>query len=162
MDMLKEKWGGMLQRNPEHMDYMPPEILKLFKQGEIEEIVLQDFASFPVSTVHGKLDKLARDIAESLGTADRESRLSEEVIKRNLFNLIAKKIRFQVTVRNFKEKINDLKIKLRSPIEYHFTRRDEGFKNYTLALGIENETFSDYVDWMIMKEENANAPAYAP
>ena len=59
-DVLKNKWKDLLQKNSEHIDYMPPEILKLFAPGEIEGQVLKDFASFPVSTVHGKLDKLTR------------------------------------------------------------------------------------------------------
>ena len=38
--------------------------------------------------------------------------------------------------------------------------QDEGFKNYTLAVGIEGN-FEDYNDWMRIKEEFKNAPAYS-
>ncbi len=60
VDILKEKWKNLIQKNSEHIDYIPPEIFKLFAKGEVEGYVLQDFASFPVSVVHGRLDKLDR------------------------------------------------------------------------------------------------------
>lgn len=60
VDILKDKWKNLIQKNSEHIDYIPPEIFKLFAKGEIERYVIQDFASFPVSIVHGRLDKLDR------------------------------------------------------------------------------------------------------
>jgi len=57
---LKEKWRDLILKNAEHAEHMSPAILELFNPGEIENYILQDFASLPVSIVHGKFDKLER------------------------------------------------------------------------------------------------------
>lgn len=60
LNNLKAEWAELLQRNPEHIDYMSPQVLQLFDAGEVEKYVLADFAKFPVSQVRGKYDKLQR------------------------------------------------------------------------------------------------------
>lgn len=57
---LKEIWLNMLSKNTEHFDYMPKKIIDLFQPGEIEKYILDDFASFPVSYIFGRYDKLKR------------------------------------------------------------------------------------------------------
>jgi len=83
-DILKEKWKNLILKNAEHIDYIPPEIFKLFAPGEVEGYVLKDFASFPVSSIHGRLDKLDR--MEKLIAQGRISK--EQVV-----DILAKSIR---------------------------------------------------------------------
>ena len=84
VDVLKDKWKNMLMKNAEHIDYIPPEILKLFQPGEIEGYILQDFANFPVSMVHGRMDKLNR--VEKLVSQGR-------IDKQQVINILTNSIR---------------------------------------------------------------------
>ena len=80
---LKAIWIEMIKKNPLHLDYMPRKILESFQPGEIEQYALQDFASFPVSEVKGRLDKLERvETLMGLGLVNRQQIV--DIFKRTL------------------------------------------------------------------------------
>jgi hypothetical protein len=57
---LKAKWKKLISENAEHVDHLNKNILGLFQPGEIDELILEDFASFPYAKVGGRLIKLER------------------------------------------------------------------------------------------------------
>ena len=60
IEQLVSKWRTLIINNADHIDYLNQDILQLFQPGEIANYILQDFASFPVATVNGRLIKLER------------------------------------------------------------------------------------------------------
>ena len=86
MESLMAKWKEMIAKNPDHIEYMSPDVLSKFPQGEIEGYILRDFASFPLATLHGKLVKLEKvELLVAQGKIDRQEIVNvfSEGLKRN-------------------------------------------------------------------------------
>lgn len=114
-----------------------------------------------------KVDVVLSKIAKALTEEEATQIKIEEIIEKPfIFSVLVIEINIMrakllaAEVKNYLSEIKNIPNRWKNFIEYYFAR-DEGFRNYTLAVGVEGD-FEDYADWMNIKEEFKNAPAYAP